>query len=503
MNLSKFVSNILNLFRKNKEIDSIDLEQKLVEKEKQYQDIYETANSIIIKWNPEFTILAINPYGEDFFSIKSKDVVGKDLVRDLFNINSEKTNSMKSQLWNIFHLPNQFIIQEYDVYLKNNDRRTISWSNRIFRNESGYPFEVLSIGNDITNRKVAEEKLKRAVDEAKSANKSKSIFFSKITHELRTPLHAVIGLSQILAKDPDLPQHLKGYVDSLHQNGLHLLSMINDLLDLSKIEAGKMTENKEKFSLPQLWETLFSLFTYRFLEKGIKFQLKNKEKISSKYYIGDLQKIRQILINLIGNALKFTNSGQVTLEINLKGTNQNKPFDLIEFVLEDTGIGIPEDQLEIIFEAFHQTEMGSSYQEGTGLGLSISHQLVELMGGTISVTSSIGNGSKFTFEIPLTISQSHEDSAPTTHIIKYASSDELKLEKVEEVSESNQVQKFIESLSDGARKEMLVYIRLQDFQKLLSFLEKLDSKSEVVQLLAEKAKEKKFKFFIDLIQSIA
>jgi|JI8StandDraft_1071087.scaffolds.fasta_scaffold01016_4 PAS domain S-box-containing protein len=501
MRLSRIFTKFSTLIRRRKKIKSVELEKKLVEKEKQYQDIYETANSIIIKWDPEFSILAINPYCEDFFSVKSRDIEGKDLVRDLFNVHSEKINSMKSLLWNIFQLPNQFIIQEYDVYLKNDDRRTISWSNRIFRNESGNPYEVLSIGNDITNRKVAEEKLKRAVEEAKSANKSKSIFFSKITHELRTPLHAVMGLSQILAKDPYLPQHLKGYVDSLHQNGVHLLSMINDLLDLSKIEAGKMTENKERFSLHKLWNTLFSLFAYRFLEKGITFQLKNIEKINNKHYLGDIQKIRQILINLIGNSLKFTNTGYVILEIVVKESNR-RPFDLVEFILEDTGIGIPEDQLEIIFEAFHQTEIGSSYQEGTGLGLSISHQLVELLGGTISVTSQIGKGSRFSFEIPLTISESLEDTNLSSPQIQYTSSEELKLKKTEEVSEVELVKKYLESLDDVFKNEIINSIRLQDFQKLLNSLEKIKSTSPTKSILEERAKDKKFKFFIDLIQSL-
>ncbi len=496
----RYLSKFYSYFRKRKKIKSVELEQKLVEKEKQYLDIYETANSIIIKWDPEFRILAINPYGEEFFGIKSRDIEGKDLVRDLFNVHSEKINSMKSLLWNIFHLPDQFIIQEYDVYLKNDDRRTISWSNRIFRNETGYPYEVLSIGNDITNRKVAEEKLKRAVEEAKSANKSKSIFFSKITHELRTPLHAVIGLSQILAKDPDLPDHLTGYVSSLHQNGLHLLGMINDLLDLSKIEAGKMTENKERFSIPQLWDTLFSLFAYRFLEKGITFKLKNKEKISNKFYLGDLQKIRQILVNLIGNALKFTNRGEVSLEMVVKESH-NKPFDLVEFILEDTGIGIPSDQLEIIFEAFHQTEMGSSYQEGTGLGLSISHQFVELLGGTIAVESEKGKGSKFSFEIPLFLSENTDENYISKPSFQYTNSNELNVTKRDEISEVDRVKEYLNSLDNQLKRELIGFIRLQDFQKLLISLEKINEPKELKRILEEKVRERRFKFFIDLIQS--
>jgi len=491
-------------FWRSKETKSIELEQKLVEKEKQYQDIYETANSIIIRWNPDFIIYAINPYAEDFFSLKSKDVEGKDLVKDLFNVREEKINQMKSLLWNIFHLPDQFIRQEYEVYLKNNEPRTISWSNRIFRNTAGYPYEVLSIGNDITNRKMTEEKLKLAVEEAKSANKPKSIFFSKITHELRTPLHAVIGFSQILAKDPALPSHLKGYVGSLHQNGVHLLNMINDLLDLSKIEAGKMTENPERLTISQLWETLFSMFVYQFIEKGITLKLVNKNILNDKFYLADFQKILQILVNLLANALKFTTRGEVTLDIMIieKPSKENKTFDVVRFKVTDTGIGIPEDQLNIIFEAFHQTEIGSSYQKGTGLGLSISLQLVEFLGGMMSVKSKLGEGSEFEFQIPLTISLAAEDSKfINSHEIVHHSSDEIRIEKGHETNELEIVKSFINSLEENLKFEILGLIRHQNFSELQSCLARLPKPNKALDILEEKSSDKKFKFFIDLSQS--
>ncbi len=147
------------LLQKSTEIHKI-----LSDKEKQFQDIYDTANSIIIRWNPNFKIHSINPYAEEFFGVKKDSLIGKDLVTDLFQIHSEKVNEKKSLLWYVFHKPEQFIIQEYEVYLKNGDKRTISWSNRVLRDEFGYPVEVLSIGNDITNRKIAEENLLKSYE---------------------------------------------------------------------------------------------------------------------------------------------------------------------------------------------------------------------------------------------------------------------------------------------------------------------------------------------------
>ncbi|TGN19591.1 PAS domain-containing sensor histidine kinase [Leptospira idonii] len=631
----------LILFSKNLQ-KSTEIERILIEKEKQYQDIYDTANSIIIRWSPNFVIHSINPYAEEFFRVNRFELEGKDLVIDLFHLQGDEINVMKSQLWNIFHRPEQFIRQEYDVFLSNQERRTISWSNRILKDDYGYPFEVLSIGNDITIRKVAEEnllksyerildlynnapcgyhsqdkdgiivsmndtelswlgyerdevigrmkfetlltgeskktyhslyenfkrdgsvsgieyeyirkdgsvfiislnstasydkegnftvsratifditerkaaesqlsdysqkieqqnkKLQKAVEEAKSANRSKSIFFSKITHELRTPLHAVIGFSQILEKDPHLPGHLKGYVNSLHQNGVHLLSMINDILDLSKIEAGKMTESKETFSLVQLWDNLFSMFAYRFLGKGLTFHLANPKAILGKYYQGDIQKIRQVLVNLLANSLKFTEKGEVSFEVIIESNPYSSlPFDLVEFTVSDSGIGIPKDQLDIIFEAFQQTEQGSSYQEGTGLGLAISHQLVEFMGGNISVRSELQKGSTFSFKIPLAVVKMNEDSPSQIHTLGPVSSKELVGMEQSDQNEEKKISDYIHSLPEDRRLEILRLIRIQNFQKLISTLELNESELEGRNILLQKAQDKKFKFLIDFIQ---
>ncbi|MDF3819648.1 PAS domain-containing sensor histidine kinase [Leptospira sp. 96542] len=629
----------LLLFQKNLN-KSGEIENILRLKEKQYQDIYDTANSIIIRWSPNFRVHSINPYAEEFFQVRRNWAEGKDLVTELFHIPNTKSNEMKSLLWNIFHKPDEFIRLEYDVFLENQDRRTISWSNRILKNEFGFPYEVLSIGNDITNRKIAEENLmksyerildlynnapcgyhsldsegkivsindtelswlgysreevigvlsfsdllaeesrnfynhmyesffsdgnmtgieleyvrkdssrfyvslnstatydkegnfviskstvfdvterklaedilndysqkieqqnkslQKAVEDANLANKSKSIFFSKITHELRTPLHAVIGFSQILGKDPNLPEHLKGYVNSLYENGIHLLGMINDILDLSKIESGKMTEFKESFSLPQLWDSLFSMFAYRFLEKSIEFELLNPESILNKYYLGDIQKIRQVLINLIGNAYKFTNVGKVTLEINVK-EKKDLPFEIVEFVVTDSGIGIPTDQLGLIFEAFQQTEQGSSYQAGTGLGLSISHQLVEFLGGTIFVYSELGKGSKFSIELPLSrITNDHKNHISNLGPTKTS---ELKQIKNEAENDESIIVNFLNSIPVHRKSEILRLIHIQNFGSLIQVLENINSAHSGRILLIQKVKDKRFKFLIDLLHLV-
>ncbi|MBM9590833.1 PAS domain S-box protein [Leptospira sp. 201903075] len=629
----------LILFRKNL-ANSEEVERTIREKEKQYQDIYDTANSIIIRWSPDFRIHSINPYAEEFFQMNKDLAEGKDVVLDLFQIPIEKSNEVKSQLWNIFHRPEQNIRQEYDVFIGESDKRTVTWSNRILKNEFGYPYEVLSIGNDITNRKIAEEnlmksyerildlynnapcgyhsldkdntivsindteldwlgyareeivgnftfndlmtessqdkyrlivnsfpnenltgvelefvrkdkstffvslnststfdkdgnfiiskstvfditdrkiaedklndysqkiqlqnkRLQKAVEAAIKANRSKSVFFSKITHELRTPLHAVIGFSQILEKDPNLPNHLKGYVNSLYENGVHLLGMINDILDLSKIEAGKMTETREKFSLVQLWDTLFSMFSYRFSEKSISFELIGAEKIESSFYEADLQKIRQILVNLLGNTLKFTNQGSASLEIKIQ-SNPDQSFDSVRFIVKDTGIGIPNDQLHSIFEAFQQTEQGSSYKEGTGLGLSICQQLVEFLGGTIHVRSTIGEGSEFSFEIPLTrLELVPEEIKQKSKIGPIHTNEIAQVAKLEE-SEEEFVLSFLNTSDPELKRQILQLIRIQNFGQLTGVLNAIQTDDKGKKILEQKVQNKRYKFLIDLLQT--
>ena len=276
--------------------------------------------------------------------------------------------------------------------------------------------------------------------------------------------------------------------------------MINDILDLSKIEAGKMTETRESFSLVQLWDTLFSMFSYRFSEKSISFELLNAAVIESCFYESDLQKIRQILVNLLGNALKFTNQGSVSLDIKVT-RNPEHSFDMVLFIVKDTGIGIPNDQLHSIFEAFQQTEQGSSYQEGTGLGLSICHQLVEFLGGTIYVKSTIGEGSEFGFEIPLTRLETIPNELVEKSKIGPTHTRELGEIAKQDESEVEFVHNFLNSSPQNLKKEILQLIRIQNFGQLIGVLDTIQTEDKGKLILEQKVKNKKYKFLIDLVQS--
>ncbi|HEY9693187.1 MAG TPA: AAA family ATPase [Oculatellaceae cyanobacterium] len=233
----------------------------------------------------------------------------------------------------------------------------------------------------------------RAEKAADAANQAKSEFLANMSHELRTPLNGILGYTQISKKDRDLSHQHKHRIDIIHQCGEHLLTLINDVLDLSKIEARKMELYPKVFHFSEFLQGLVEICRIKADQKGI---FLNYQILSTlpKLIQADDKRLRQILLNLLGNAIKFTEQGAVTLQVSYQ-------YEKVEFQIEDTGIGIAEDDLEAIFSPFQQVGENSRKTEGTGLGLAITHQLLELMGGSINVKSRLGQGSIFTIELYL------------------------------------------------------------------------------------------------------
>ncbi|AFZ15117.1 ATP-binding region ATPase domain protein [Crinalium epipsammum PCC 9333] len=233
----------------------------------------------------------------------------------------------------------------------------------------------------------------RAEKAADAANQAKSEFLANMSHELRTPLNGILGYTQISKKDRDLTNPQKHRINIIHQCGEHLLTLINDVLDISKIEARKMDLYPKVFHFSEFIEGIVEICRIKADQKGI---LLNYKKLSPlpKIIQADDKRLRQILLNLLGNAIKFTEKGAVTLQVNYQ-------HDQVQFKIEDTGVGMAEDDLEKIFLPFQQVGENSRKTEGTGLGLAITHQLVLLMGGSINVKSRLGQGSSFTVELHL------------------------------------------------------------------------------------------------------
>lgn len=259
--------------------------------------------------------------------------------------------------------------------------------------------DMVSLGLDISATVQYEKSLKEARAVAETANRAKSSFLANMSHEIRTPMNGVVGMSDVLAETP-LTDEQKLYVETIKHSGEALLLIINDVLDYSKIEAGKLDLQPETFDLEQAVREVLMLLHPSARGKGVTLLMEFDVHLPSQV-IGDPGRIRQVLTNLIGNAVKFTASGHVIVRI-CKGMAPTDTPDTVEIKIEDSGIGIPADKLKDIFDEFNQVENERNRQfDGTGLGLAISERLVRMMGGRINVESEEGLGSEFSFSLTL------------------------------------------------------------------------------------------------------
>lgn len=276
-------------------------------------------------------------------------------------------------------------------------------------------FQDLEQTNEQLEMRVAQRTaaLIEAKEAADAANKAKSTFLAHMTHELRTPLHAILGFTQISLQDPSLKPQQRDNLTTIKRSGEHLLSLINDVLEMSKIEAGKATICETAFDLHLLLQNLAKMFEWKAHSKNLELFFGLSPNVPQ-YIRTDPMKLRQVLINLIGNGIKFTQQGKVILRIGLaeerllstETQNQQPKVHLI-FEVQDTGCGIPASKLESIFAPFSQTKQINQHQ-GSGLGLAISQQFVRMLGGEITVKSILGKGSLFRFQIPITVVESRD-----------------------------------------------------------------------------------------------
>ncbi len=257
---------------------------------------------------------------------------------------------------------------------------------------------VVSALRDITERKRLDRRLEVAAEEAEAASRAKSVFLSTVSHEIRTPMNAILGCAQLMSRDPELGSNAKDKLETICQSGEHLIGLITDILDMSKIEAGRTELNPATFNISQLVERLTSMFRYAAQAKALRFEVcVDGESVA--YIVADEGKVRQVLINLLGNAIKFTPRGQIRLHVTLQQRTGGQLWLSVQ--VQDTGPGISDEEQGKLFRPFHQMKRGLKAQEGTGLGLAIGRSYARLMGGDITVISHLGQGSIFHFNIPV------------------------------------------------------------------------------------------------------
>ena len=403
-----------------------EIEKELVAIKKSSDDALEYSDSIIntvreplIALNQDLRVVSASRSFYKVFNVKPEETVGQ-LIYDLGN-HQWDIPKLRDLLETI--LPEKTTFDNYEVEhdFSTIGRRIMLLNARQIERGWGKERIILLAIEDITERKRLEAELLAAKLVADDANRAKSTFLANMSHEIRTPMNAILGFSQLMMRDPALIPLQKKQLGTIHRSGEHLLELINDILEMSKIEAGRMTLEAATFDARVMFDDLESMLRFRTDEKGLQFIMDGIGDIP-RYIIADEKKLRQVLINLLWNAAKFTHKGGIVLRVRVRTVDSSSSRLYVE--VEDTGAGIAEDEMDKLFHHFEQTHTGRRAGTGTGLGLAISKEFVRMMGGDIAVSSQVGKGSIFKFDIPI-----KEGDVQTIVVIKAESRRALKLQE--------------------------------------------------------------------------
>ena len=387
---------------------------EIAEREERYRDLVRAQGDVIIRKDLRGRLTYVNDVFCDTFGKLRTEVIGNTFLPDLPE--GERPRMLAS--FSGLSMPPHRI--RYDERaLTTRGPRCIAWEEFAIRDEDGKLVEIQAVGRDVTERKDAEEKLAVALEQAKEANRAKSLFLATMSHEIRTPMNGVIGMTKLLL-DTKLDPAQRSYAEAVRASGEALLNIINDILDYSKIEAGKVTLEEAAFDPRRVLESVAELLAPRAFDKGLEIVTEISPAVP-RMLMGDEARIRQILLNLAGNAIKFTVSGGVVLRLSRTAVpaqgaqrSDSKRVGLV-LEVEDTGIGMDEQAREHIFDDFAQADQSHARRyEGTGLGLAITKRLVGAMEGRIDVESEEGRGSIFRAHLPLRLALGqHDGPAPT------------------------------------------------------------------------------------------
>lgn len=346
-------------------------------------------------YNLDGTILYLNETGKKLLGVKTisqLDLEPTSQSIPIFQVGTDNSYPFK-ELPIVQALMGMTVIKDDLEVTVNNQKIPLEIHAKPIFDSQGNILYAVSSFQDISERRLKEIAMREAT-RSDEANRAKSTFLANMSHELRTPLNAILGFARVLLTNSSLKPEERQNVKVINRSGEHLLNLINQVLDLSKVEAGRVTLELAACDLPQLLIELREMFQIRAKEKGLhlKFQISQDTPI---WIRTDEMKLRQVLINLLSNAIKFTSQGQVSLKV------ESLNAESLEFSISDTGVGIAGEELDQIFQAFVQTSTGRKVQGGTGLGLAISQEFVRLLGGEIGVSSELGQGSEFRFSLPI------------------------------------------------------------------------------------------------------
>lgn len=364
--------------------------QNLQKVEASYRGIVEDQVDLICRYRADGTLTFVNGAYARFQGRKRSELLGQRFPLTDFGYPRSADS-----------LPEKAAF-EGEVADAAGNKLTLHWTHRAIKDREGAVLEYQAVGHDISLRKAAESALQRAKEAAESADRAKSEFLAVVSHEIRTPINGVIGFAKLLRETPLTPDQ-REYVEMIQNSGQSLEVLVSDILDLSRIEAGKIEIEHGPFSPRDCLQDVIAFFQPRARSLGLQLDARIDSGVPQ-IVNGDEHRLRQILTNLIGNAIKFTEQGSITVTVAgtrgeaIPGTSRHQVR--ISFAVTDTGIGIAADQLPRLFRPFSQVDTSSRRRRGgTGLGLAISKRLCELMGGSIAVDSRPGEGSTFRFDV--------------------------------------------------------------------------------------------------------
>jgi PAS domain S-box-containing protein len=374
-----------NTARKQVEAERMLLDQRVRDQQFYTRSLIESNIDALITTDPRGIITDVNKQMEALTGCTRDELIGAPF-KDYFT-NPERADA------GIKRVLGESKVTDYELTARARDGKetVVSYNATTFYDRDRKLQGVFAAARDITERKRYEQSLQQA-------NRAKSVFLANMSHEIRTPMNAILGFSQLMLRDKDLTPRQCQYLGTINRSGEHLLALINDILEMSKIEAGRTTLNPSTFDLAILLKDLEMMFRVRTDEKKISFSVEMLGDVPQ-YIVTDINKLRQVFINVLGNAVKFTEQGGIAVRISADRAAAKGPILRVD--IEDTGPGISREEQEKLFRHFEQTKAGRETGIGTGLGLAISQEFVRLMGGAITVTSQVGKGSIFAIQLPL------------------------------------------------------------------------------------------------------
>lgn len=387
---------VINVFRDV--TDQRRAEEALRQSEARYRFFADQATDIIACFGPDTRFTYLSPAVERILGYQPDELIGRS-TRDIMHPDDYKASLQAYTA----HLAGEKRAEpfrfEYRAYRKDGAMIWLSGHPRaVFDQRTGEIIEFQDLVRDVTERRAMEEGLIQKTEEAAAAATMKSQFLANMSHEIRTPLTAIIGYSQLLSKQAELSDLSQKHVERINSAGEALLAIVNDILDFSKLEAGEMAIRRDPASPARLIRETRDIFELQAAQKGVALVTSGEDELPANLLI-DADRVRQILVNLVGNALKFTNSGAVTLK-----SSYDREAGRLRIEVQDTGVGIAADQMAKLFQRFSQVDGSSTRKHGgTGLGLAICRALVDAMQGEVGVASELGRGSTFFFILPAEI----------------------------------------------------------------------------------------------------